>query len=91
MDMVDIKDNKGSSLVELVVSIAILGIILLPILNKLLYRQGANAESRVQTQKCDSAGYHGRDEGQETGDIIGNIIFLGMIAMSLYIRSRNWI
>ena len=48
----DIKrDNRGSSLVELIVSIAILTMVLLPILNSFVVAARANAESkRVQAQ-----------------------------------------
>lgn len=43
--------NKGASLIEVVVSIAILGIVLLPILNSFAIAARSNAESkRVQTQ-----------------------------------------
>lgn len=49
--MVKTKDNSGTSLVELVVSIAIIGMVLLPILNRFLVAVRTNAESkRVQTQ-----------------------------------------
>lgn len=45
------KDNRGSSLVELILSIAILTIVLLPILNSFVVAAKANAESkRVQAQ-----------------------------------------
>lgn len=49
--MASANDNRGSSLVELIISIAILSIVLLPILNSFVVAARANAESkRVQAQ-----------------------------------------
>lgn len=71
MDMVDIKDNRGSSLVELVVSIAILGIVLLPILNGFVVAARANAESkRVQTQNVIVQDIMEEMKGRKLEDII---------------------
>jgi len=90
MDMVDIKDNKGSSLVELVVSIAILGIILLPILNSFVVSARANAESkRVQTQNVIVQDIMEEMKGRKLEDIIGEYNLPGDDCYEVYISEAG--
>lgn len=73
-----IRNNKGVSLIELVISIAIIGIMLLPILNSFVIAARANSESRnVQAENDHVQNIMEEMKGRNLEDIINEYNIIG--------------